>query len=141
MYAYHPITKEHIQTDVIADWMATTQVAPPNYDTSTHGCFWQNDAWVLVEGQQEMLVPEVVSKRQAELALLETLHPDQSIPWLDVIHAAIDSIQDATQKRIAQIEYNSSVWERGSAFLQDFWTQLGGTSQQLDQLFVLASTK
>ena len=41
----------------------------------------------------------------------------------------------------AQIEYEADTWERGNAFLQAMWVQLGGTEQQLDDLFTLASTK
>lgn len=84
-------------------------------------------------------IPQSVSWRQAQRAMLET-------PWgqsnvLDAVEALIAAMTDPIEKRIAQIEFNSPAYERPSAFLQGMWALLGGTESQLDDLFILASTK
>src|SRR5699024_10844066 len=79
-------------------------------------------------------VPAQVTRRQGRLALLEA-------GKLDAVEAAIDSIEDPAQKRAAQIEYEADTWERGNAFLQTLWAQLGGTEEELDELFILAASK
>lgn len=40
----------------------------------------------------------------------------------------------------AQIEYEADTWERANPLLQQMWAQLGGTPEQLDNLFRLAVT-
>jgi len=75
-----------------------------------------------------------VTRRQARLALLE-------VGRLDDVESAIAAIADPIQQRAAQIEYEADTWERGNAFLQATWVQIGGTEQELDDLFALAATK
>ena len=48
-YHYSPHTGELIATDNPADWMASTDVAPPAFDAQTAGCFWRDGAWVVVQ--------------------------------------------------------------------------------------------
>jgi len=79
-------------------------------------------------------VPAQVTRRQGRLALLEA-------GKLDAVEAAIDAIEDPAQKRAAEIEYEADTWERGNAFLQTMWAQLGGTEEELDNLFILAASK
>lgn len=79
------------------------------------------------------VTPERCSKRQGELALLEA-------GKLDAVEAGIAAITDPVAKRRAQIEYGADVWERDNPFLQGMWTALGGTSEELDDLFRLAVT-
>lgn len=79
-------------------------------------------------------IPQRVTRRQGRLALLE-------VGKLDDVEAAIEAITDPVQRRAAQIEYEADAWERGNAFLQAMWAQLGGTPEQLDDLFVLAASK
>lgn len=79
-------------------------------------------------------VPQQVTRRQGRLALLE-------VGKLDDVEAAIEAIDDPIQKRAAQIEYEADTWERSNAFLQSMWAQLGGTPEQLDDLFALAASK
>lgn len=79
------------------------------------------------------VTPERCSKRQGELALLEA-------GKLDAVEAAIAAIDDAVAKRRAQIEYGADVWERDNLFLQGMWAALGGTPEELDDLFRLAVT-
>ncbi|MNW16799.1 hypothetical protein D3C71_2157760 [compost metagenome] len=56
------------------------------------------------------------------------------------MEAAIAAITDPFDRRDAQIEYEAATWERGSPFVQDMWAQLGGTPEQLDDLFRMAVT-
>ena len=79
------------------------------------------------------VTPERCSKRKGELALLEA-------GKLDAVEAAIAAIDDAVAKRRAQIEYGADVWERDNLFLQGMWAALGGTPEELDDLFRLAVT-
>lgn len=80
------------------------------------------------------VVPDAVTRRQGRLALLE-------FGRLDDVESAIEAIEDPTQRRAAQIEYDADTWERSNQFLQDMWAQLGGTPAQLDDLFILAASK
>lgn len=104
--------------------------------TDTAGPGWSYDP---VSGEfsppppQPEPVPQSCSRRQGRLALL---HADK----LDAVEAAIDAIADPAQRRAAQIEYEADIWERGNAFLQAMWAQLGGTPEQLDDLFREAVT-
>lgn len=74
-------------------------------------------------------VPQQVTRRQGRLALLDA-------GKLAAVEAAVESAGMA-----AQIEYEADTWERGNAFLQSMWAQLGGTEAELDALFILASEK
>lgn len=79
-------------------------------------------------------IPQKVTRRQGRLALLET-------GYLDQVETMISAIADPVERRAAEIEYEADTWERSNAFLQQMWSDLGGTSEALDDLFVLASTK
>jgi len=73
-------------------------------------------------------IPTQVTRRQGRLALLEA-------DKLDAVESAIEG------DRAAQIEYEADTWERSNAFLQALWAQLGGTEEELDNLFILAASK
>ena len=73
-------------------------------------------------------VPTQVTRRQGRLALLEA-------GKLDAVESAIEG------DRAAQIEYEADTWERSNLFLQTMWAQLGGTEEELDELFILAASK
>ncbi len=79
-------------------------------------------------------VPEVVTMRQARLALLQMGN-------LDAAEAAIDSIPDATLRRAAQIEWEYAQGiERNSLLVQQVVSALQINDQQLDDLFALAGS-
>jgi len=78
--------------------------------------------------------PQRVTRRQGRLALIDA-------GKLADVEAAIAAIADPIEQMKAQVEYEADTWERGNAFLQAMWAQLGGTEQQLDALFLTASTK
>ena len=78
-------------------------------------------------------IPATCTRRQGRLALLQA-------GYLAAVEQSIAAIADPTQRMAAQIEYEADTWERDNAFLQGMWAQLGGTPEQLDDLFALAVT-
>lgn len=95
--------------------------------------------WSYVDGEfsppppQPEPVPQSCTRRQGRLALLQN-------NLLDDVEDAIAAIPDPAQRRAAQIEYEADTWDRGNAFLQGMWAQMGGTEEGLDALFRLAVT-
>lgn len=78
-------------------------------------------------------IPQSVTMRQARLALLQ-------IGKLADVTTAINSLP-SPQKEAAQIEWEySNEVQRGNNFVAMLGPALGLSSQQLDDLFVLAST-
>ena len=73
------------------------------------------------------------TRRQGRLALLAHGH-------LAAVEAAIAAIADPAERMAAQIEYEADTWERANPFLQATWAGLGGTPEQLDDLFRMAVT-
>lgn len=78
-------------------------------------------------------VPQDCTRRQGRLAL-------QALGLLDVAEAEIASITDATERSVAQIEYEADTWERQNLFVQELWSRLGGTPEGLDDAFRMAVT-
>ncbi len=78
-------------------------------------------------------VPATCTRRQGRLALLQ-------VGYLAAVEQAIAAIEDPVQRMAAQIEYEADTWERNNPFLQGMWARLGGTPDQLDDLFRLAVT-
>ena len=77
-------------------------------------------------------VPQSVTRRQARQALLLA-------GLLDAVPLALAAIPDATQSRLAQIEWEDSLtFERQRPLLIQLSTALGLNSEQLDQLFITA---
>lgn len=76
-------------------------------------------------------IPERCTRRQGRLALLQ-------VGKLGMVEEALESIQDANEKKAAQIEYEADTWERNNHFLQSMWMRLGGSMSDLDELFILA---
>lgn len=103
--------------------------APPDFDAARMG------EYRLVDGA--LVLPDVVpascTRREGRLALLAHGH-------LAAVEAAIAAIPDPVERMAAQIEYEADTWERGNAFLQAMWAGLGGTPEQLDDLFRMAVT-
>ena len=77
-------------------------------------------------------VPVSISKRQAHRALLDA-------GLLDLAEAKIAAIEDPKARRVAQIEWDSQVYERSSVFLATFAGELGLSAAQLDALFIQAA--
>lgn len=132
---YSPTTGEHIKTDIPSDWMGRAGVPAPTYDPQTASAFWRGDSWEVVQAQPPMLpVPPSCTRRQGLLALLSS-----GIRRAD-IEAKIAEIEDAAAREEALIEYEAATWDRENEFLQGMWHSLGGTPEQLDDLFRLAAT-
>ena len=85
------------------------------------------------EVQRKARVPTACTRRQGRLALLQA-------GKLSEAESAIASIPDHVQRSAAQIEYEADTWERANPFLQRLWAGMGGTEQELDELFALAVT-
>lgn len=131
---YSPYTFEHIVTEDPADWMAYASVPAPEYNHVTQGCFWRGDAWEVADSKPNKgPVPSSVSRRQGRLALLQ-------VGRLNQVEDAIAAISDPAQKMAAQIEYEANTWARDNDFLKAMWADLGGTEEELDDLFRLAVT-
>lgn len=82
---------------------------------------------------QPVVIPNIVTMRQARLALLQS-------GLLSQVQTAIDSLP-SPQKEAAQIEWDySSEVHRDKPFVQLLGAALGLSEQQLDDLFLLAST-
>lgn len=80
-----------------------------------------------------VVIPTVVTMRQARLALLQS-------DMLDQVNAAVVSMP-GTAGEAARIEWEfSSTVERNRPLVQSLTTALGLTDAQLDDLFTLAAT-
>lgn len=135
----------------VADFMGYAPVYPtsPEHDAATHKAVrlpaverdgqWYQDWDVVpltteeIDAARRAMVPQSCTRRQGRLALLQA-------GYLDAVETAIAAITDQVQRMSAQIEYEADTWERGNAFLQAMWAQLGGTPDELDALFMSAVT-
>ena len=117
--------------DFIAETLGLPGVWVPGESAST-GDMYEEGKFVPPEARDPTI--QSITRRQGRLALLD-------VGRLDAVENYIDGIEDPKQRRAAQIEYEADTWERGNQFLRDMWAQLGGTAEQLDDLFVLAATK
>ena len=91
------------------------------------------EAQAIIDAKQpEIVIPQVVTMRQARLALL-------SAGKLSQVDAVIDSLPEP-HKSAARIEWDySSEVQRDRPFVQQIGAALGYTSEQLDHLFLEAS--
>lgn len=132
-YAYSPDTGEIIRTETPADWMGTTSVAPPEFDPTTAGCFWRGDHWEIVPGEVPSdPVPEVVTMRQARLALL-------GAGLLAQVNAAVANMP-GTEGDAARIEWEyAQEVRRDSPLVAGLSAALGLTDETLDNLYKVAA--
>jgi len=132
-YAYSPDTGELIRTDTPADWMGATDVAPPVFDAATAGCFWRGDHWEIVPGEVPVdPVPEVVTMRQARLALL-------GAGLLAQVNTAVANMPGAEgAAALIEWEYAQEV-RRNSALVAGLSAALGLTDETLDNLYKVAA--
>lgn len=132
-HAYSPDTGELIRTETPAEWMELTDVAPPEFDPATAGCFWRGDHWEIVPGEVPSdPVPKVVSMRQARLALL-------GAGLLAQVNTAVANMPgaegDATR---IEWEYAQEV-RRDSPLVAGLSAALGLTDETLDNLYKVAA--
>ena len=125
------------------DIARSTEIAPANTSQTTvvgeMRANWTGHSWVdlayfmpfVLSAPRE--VPAEVTRRQAKQALLLA-------GVLGSVQGAIDAIPDATQRALAQIEWDDSqVFERNRPILIMLATALGLSSEQLDDLFITAA--
>lgn len=148
--AAHPLTMfPEGFAEAFGDYAPVSTTTQPGYNPGTHKAVelppvlmegqW-HQAWDVVpltpeeiEAARRAMVPQSCTRRQGRLALLQAGH-------LDAVETAIAAITDPVQRMSAQIEYEADTWERANAFLQAMWAQLGGTPDELDELFMSAVT-
>lgn len=133
IYAYNPTTGELIQTDTVADWMGTTDVPPPDFDSIAAGCFWRGDRWEIEDARPLVApVPTAVTMRQARLALL-------GAGLLAQVSAAIASMAGA-EGEAARIEWEyAQEVRRDSPLVAGLSAALGLTDEALDNLYRAAA--
>lgn len=129
IYAYNPTTGELIRTDNVADWMGTTEVPPPDFDPVAAGCFWRDGRWEVEDAKPPVApVPEVVTMRQARLALL-------GAGLLAQVNTAVANMPGA-EGDAARIEWEyAQEVRRDSPLVAALSAAFGWTSAQLDDLF------
>ena len=132
MNYYSPHTGELIETATPSDWMGKTDATPPAFDRATQGCFFRNDAWVIVDAVAPVEpAPTVVTMRQARLALL-------GAGMLAQVNTAVAAMPGA-QGDAARIEWDfSGTVDRNSPLVQSLVGVLGLSDTQLDALFKAA---
>ena len=148
--AAHPLTMfPEGFAEAFGDYAPVSTTTQPGYNPGTHKAVelppvlmdgqW-HQAWDVVpltpeeiEAARRAMVPQSCTRRQGRLALLQA-------GQLDAVETAIAAITDPVQRMSAQIEYEADTWERANAFLQAMWAQLGGTPDELDDLFMSAVT-
>ena len=102
-------------------------------DESRIGDSWDGEVFTPAP-PEPIPVPASCSRRQGLLALLAYGHRRADI------EALIAAIPEEMEREAALIEYEAATWERANPFLQQMWAQLGGTPEQLDDLFRMAVT-
>lgn len=115
----------------------TTGITTPGLDGDAVGTDVQpvdSDLTALTPEELKARVPTVVTMRQARLALLQS-------GLLAQVEAAIAGIEDAGQRQAVQIEWEyAAEVNRTHPWVQTLSTALGLSEEQLDQLFIQAST-
>lgn len=91
------------------------------------------DRWKVVDGVLTAIIPQVVTPRQAKIALLQA-------GLLDDVEAGIEAIADPATKRLAQIEWEyAHEVRRDWPLLNQIAAGMGITDAQLDELFRVAA--
>lgn len=138
-----------IPDERLADWgvYRVAKVAQPVYDHETQAL--EEGQPVLVEGvwtqvwnvrsltteELKSRIPQSITKRQARQELIEA-------GLIGVVEAAINSIEDATQKALMFSWWNDSQdYERDNPELITMAASIGLTEEQLDAMFLSASKR
>jgi hypothetical protein len=99
---------------------------------SSIGDLWDGESFTKPE--PVVVVPQVVTRRQAKQALLLA-------DKLSLVQPAIDAILDPTQRALIQIEWDESLeFERTRPSLIAMGTAIGLDSAGIDALFITAAT-
>lgn len=116
-----------IETLTRKGWVETPQ---PPYDPTTQTCTWQDCQWVI--NQIVIPIPQIIPNWSLRAQL-------QIIGLFDNVQTMIDNLT-GTEKIVAvqQWEYGNQV-ERNHPLVIQIGTELGLTSEQIDQIFTDAS--
>jgi len=116
-----------IETLTRKGWIETPQ---PSYDPTTQTCTWENCQWVI--NQIIVTIPGLIPNWALRAQL-------QIMGLFDSVQTMIDNLT-GTEKIVAvqQWEYGNQV-ERYHPFVIQIGTELGLTSEQLDQIFIDAN--
>ena len=108
-------------------WVNTPQ---PSFDPTTQSCTWENCTWVVKD--IPIQVPEIIPNWSLRAQL-------QIMGLFDSVQTMVDNLT-GNQKIIAvqQWEYGNQV-ERYHPLVIQIATELGLTSQQIDQIFIDAN--
>ena len=94
---YSPATGELIVTDTPAEWMSSTDLAPPMFDAATQSAFFRGGAWIV-----ESAVPDAGRRRAEILARLAEIDAESIRPARE-ISAAFAAGQPAPTFAIAKL--------------------------------------
>jgi hypothetical protein len=138
-----------IPDERLADWgvYRVAKVAHPVYDPETQALeegqpvqidgVW-TQVWnvrSLTTEELKSRVPQSITKRQARQELIES-------GFIGAVEAAIDAIQDPTQKALMLSWWNDSQdYERANPELITMAASIGLTEEQLDAMFLSASKR
>ena len=116
-----------IETLTRKGWVETPQ---PPHDPTTQNCIWQDCQWVI--SPIIIPVPSIIPNWSLRAQL-------QIIGLFDNVQTMIDNLT-GTEKIVAvqQWEYGNQV-ERNHPLIIQIGTELGLTSQQIDQIFIDAN--
>lgn len=123
-------SQDHLITD---DMIELTSSRPSPFHTPVIEDWVHTGEWELDEqAERQSKIPSSISRRQGRLALLQA-------GYLTQVEDAIEAITDPTEKKAAQIEYESDTWAADSQFLQDIWiNEIEGTQEELEDLLISA---
>jgi len=128
---YSPHTLELIATTTPADWMASTDVAPPAFQPETQSCLFQDGAWVVADVVPPgPAVPEAVTRFQARAALAQA-------GLLDGVNGMMEHPDTPVIAKLAWAD--ALEFRRHSPTVLALAGALGMSAQQLDELFVAAA--
>lgn len=108
-------------------WVNTPQ---PSFDPTTQSCTWENCTWVVTD--IPIQVPQIIPNWSLRAQL-------QIMGLFDSVQTMVDNLT-GTEKIVAvqQWEYGNQV-ERYHPLVIQIGTELGLTSQQIDQIFIDAN--
>lgn len=129
---YTGLTKEEHPLQAVPPYW--TKIEPPMLGDGEYAQYIGRRWEVVTEKIYPKVVPQVITRRQAKQQLLLA-------GLLDDVAAGIEAIQDATERRMAQIYWeDSQEFERNHPMLVGLGMSiLGLTDEQLDDLFIAAS--
>lgn len=105
--------------------------ANPQVGRSPEAADDNNIDWIAFEAEQN--IPHSVSRAQGKAALINAGY------WPQVV-AYVDSIENATQKALAEVALNdTTTWKRSSSFLAAAAEAINLDEDDIDLLFISAS--